>query len=100
MANIQKISCNSMKKDAQELEGVLKNIRQIIEQLQVSMRRLSYCWDGPAWSAFQLQINNDIQEMKDLYQNFVKLQKALGEGSNIYLKTEFNVYKDIKSIWI
>ena len=100
LSNIQKISCKSMQKDAEELEMVLKNLPQTIEQLQVSMRKLSSCWNGPAWENFQFQVNKDIQNISVLYKDLTELQKSLSESRNIYLQTEFNIYKDIKSIWI
>ena len=100
MANIQRVSCRSMKNDAEALSRALKNIPQTIDQLQVSMRNLSRCWDGPAWEAFQTQMNKDIQDMRDLYGLLVELQKALGKSRDTYLRTEYDIYTDIKSLWI
>ena len=100
MANEQRVSCNSMKNDAESLSKTLKNIPRTIDQLQVSMRNLFRCWEGPAWEAFQTQVNNDIQYMYEVYQSLVELQKALGQGRDIYLRTEYDIYTDIKSLWI
>ena len=100
LADIQRISCKSMQNDAEELEAILKRIPKIIEQLQVSMRKLSSCWNGPAWENFQHQVNKDIQNMNELYENLTELQKALSDGRDVYLKTEFNNFKAIKSILI
>ena len=38
--------------------------------------------------------------MNELYENLTELQKALSEGRDVYLKTEFNNFKAIKSILI
>lgn len=100
MANTQRISCKTMKSDAEALSMALKSIPQEIEQLQVSMRNLAGCWEGPAWEAYQVQINKDIRNMYEVYQSLVELQKALGKGRDTYLRTEFDVYTDIKLLWV
>ena len=68
MATTQRVSCNSMKSDAEALSVALKDIPKTIEQLQVSMRNLAQCWEGPAWAAFQMQVNRDIQNMLEVYE--------------------------------
>ena len=100
MDGIQRISCQSMKRDAEQLSEILKDIPETIEELRVSMRKLSQCWEGPAWATFQTQLNKDIQNMLEVYECLVELQKSLGEGRDIYLKTEFDVYTDLKGLWI
>lgn len=100
MATTQRVSCNSMKSDAEALSVALADIPKTIEQLQVSMRNLAHCWEGPAWAAFQMQVNKDIQTMQEVYEQLVKLQKGLGSGRDIYLKTEYKAYMDLKKIWI
>lgn len=96
MADIQRVSCPQMKKDAEDLDRVLKNIPQTINQLQVSMRNLAVCWDGPAWEAFQTQVNRDIQNMNEVYKILIELQKGLGKGRETYLRTEFSVYAEME----
>ena len=100
MATTQRVSCNSMKSDAEALSVALKDIPKIIEQLQVSMRNLAQCWEGPAWAAFQMQVNRDIQNMLEVYENLAELQKGLGSGRDIYLRTEYGAYTDLKKIWV
>lgn len=100
MGTTQKVSCESMKTDAESIAEALKEIPDIIEQLQVSMKNLAHCWEGAAWAAFQEQVNKDLQNIQETYQNFIKLQENLGKGSETYLKTEYDVYTDIQSIWI
>lgn len=99
MADIQRVSCGQMKRDAQELQTELKNIPKIIEQLEASMNRLAQCWEGPAWTAFQNQVSSDIQNMNKVYRELKKLQKGLGQGRETYLRTEFDVYTDLKLIF-
>lgn len=100
MADKQRISCNSMKKDAQDLEAALKNIPQTVESIRASMRKLSSCWEGPAWENFQMQINKDIEQMNEIYETVTKLQKNLGQGRNIYLDTETKVNLSFRNLWI
>ena len=100
MANTQRVSCKSMKSDAEALSAAIKNIPQTIDQLQVSMKNLSHCWEGPAWEAYQIQINKDVEKIREVYVLLVELQKSLGQGRDIYLKTEYDVYTDIKTLWI
>lgn len=89
-----------MKADAESLSEALKDIPKTIELLQGSMRNLMQCWDGPAWAAFQTQVNKDIQKMQEVYQNLVEIQKALGKGREEYLQAEYDVYTDVKLLWI
>lgn len=100
MASDQRISCREMKNDAEALSEALRDIPNTIDRLQVSMRNLSRCWEGPAWEAFQTQVNHDIQNMQEVYQHLIELQKGLGKGHDIYLRSEYDVYTDLKSIWI
>jgi uncharacterized protein YukE len=100
MGNVLKVSCKEMKNDAEALSAALTKIPETIEQLQISMRKLYQCWEGPAWEAFQVQVNKDIQNMYEVYEILVALQKALGKGRDIYLRTEYDIYTDIKSLWI
>lgn len=99
MAGVQKVSCNRMKADAEALQSELKNIPKTIEQLAASMQKLSQCWEGPAWAAFQNQVNSDVQNMNEVYKSLVELQKGLGNGRETYLRTEFDVYSDLKLIF-
>lgn len=100
MADKQRISCDSMKKDAQNLEVALKNIPQMMEAMRVSMRKLANCWEGPAWEAFQIQVNKDIKQMDELYEVVIKLQENLGQGRDIYLDTETKVNLLFRTLWI
>lgn len=100
MADIQRVSCNTMKRDAEALEAVLKKLPKEIERMQASMRNLAHCWEGPAWQVYQHQVNEDIQNMTEVYKNLAELQKKLGKGRDIYLRTEHDVYTDLKSLWI
>lgn len=100
MADTLRVSCRSMEKDAEELAETLKDIPAAIEQMRISMRNLYHCWEGPAWAAFQTQVNKDLQNMEEVYQILVKLQESLGEGRDVYIKTEYDVYTDLKSLWI
>ncbi len=100
MADVQRVSCDSMKRDSESLSEALRDIPQTIDRLQASMRKLSQCWEGPAWEAFQMQVNRDIQNMYEVYRSLVELQKAIGKGRDTYLRTEHDVYTDIKSLWI
>lgn len=100
MASKQKVSCNQMKKDAEDLSAALQNLPQIIEQLRISMESLAGCWEGPAWAAYQTKVNEDIENMKEIYQVLLKMQKALGDGRGTYLKAEYDIYTDIKYLLI
>lgn len=100
MASVQRVSCRSMQADAEVLSKALERIPKNIELLQGSLRNLMRCWDGSAWAAFQTQVNTDIQNMQEVYQKLVEIQKALGKGREEYLRTEYDVYVDVKRLWI
>ena len=100
MAGIQKVSCESMKRDAATLAEILGKMPKTIEQLHISLKNLARCWEGPAWNAYQNQVNQDIQEIYEIYNYLAELQKSLGKGREIYLKTEYDIYTDLKSLWI
>lgn len=100
MSDKLRVSCSAMKSDGEKLAAELKEIPQIIERLHNSVKSLAACWDGPAWASYQNQVNKDIENMKEVYGTLVQLQKALGTGRDTYLKTEFDIYTDIKGLWI
>ncbi len=98
MADFQRVSCTRMKQDCDELADSLKEIPEAIRALQEAMHSLAACWEGPAWSAFQQQVAQDLAEMQDVYSATVKLQNSLGGASEIYQKTEYDVYKKFHSL--
>ncbi|MCD7884794.1 MAG: WXG100 family type VII secretion target [Lachnospiraceae bacterium] len=100
MASIQRVSCKNMEKDAEALSTALKDIPQTITQMQASLKNLASCWEGPAWAAFQEQVNKDIENINEVYQCLTELQKGLGTGRETYLRTEFDVYTDVKALLI
>lgn len=89
-----------MKNDSEALAALLKQLPVTIDRLQVSMRNLSHCWEGPAWEAYQHQVTRDIQNLQEMHKCLVELQKGLGKGRDTYLRTEYDVYTDIKLLWI
>ena len=47
-----------------------------------------------------VQIVHGMAEYVERYENLAELQKGLGSGRDIYLRTEYGAYTDLKKIWI
>ena len=88
MANYVKVSAPRMEQDIESLTGKLEKIPVFAEELRTSMIKLSNCWEGPAWEAFQTQVASDIEYLRTVHIWLSKYINALSEAENEYKKNE------------
>ena len=66
MSNYIKVSVPKMKRNAEQLQANVDKIPQFVNSLDASMKNLGACWEGPAWIAFQQQVESDILYLLDV----------------------------------
>ena len=71
-----------------------------VEYLADSMNKLSTCWEGPAWAAFQTTVNEDIEYMIAVCNEIAALVSNLSESQKKYAQGEKQNYDSMNSIWI
>ena len=98
MTDYLKVSTTNMASDISELEGLLKAVPRLIEDLQSSMTSLGNCWEGEAWQAFQGQVSDDIDNMYELYRFLGTFLETFGNAADTYQQTEQSVYDAVHSI--
>lgn len=100
MSNHVKVSIPRMTQDADKLQSDFQRIPQFIQELDGSMKRLGGCWEGPAWIAFQQQVESDILNMLDVYDWLRKLLQAMSEAEKIYGDSEKRSYDCVDAVRI
>ena len=100
MSNWIRVWVNKMSSDSQRLQELTSTLPQIIEKLRASMDRLSTCWEGTAWEAFQGQVASDVEYMNGLYRFLVNHIERLENSSQKYLEEEQKAYSGANGIWI
>lgn len=95
-----RVSTEHMNSDQEKIRELLDTTKNKIAELQDTMQTLSRCWEGPAWKAFQKQVGDDINYMKDVYTELGQYMDALGRVEEEYLKTERDSYSSIRSVWL
>ena len=100
MTNYIKVSVPKMKSDWERLQTEVEKIPKFIDELDSSMRGLSQCWDGPAWVAFQQQVESDIVNMLDVYDWLKRLLLAMSDVEKIYGESEERNYSCVEKVRI
>jgi len=100
MNNHIKVSVPKMKNSGDQLHGDMDKIPQFIQELDASMKQLGNCWEGPAWIAFQQQVQSDILNMLDVYDWLRKFLQALSEAEKVYGDCEQRSYDCIDRVRI
>lgn len=92
MGQLMRISSSQMKNEADEIrEQVVEAVRQT-EELQTAMQSLSAVWSGPAWSAYQKRVNEDILAMKALCVFVSDYAGKTEQAASLYDDCENKVY--------
>lgn len=100
MSNFVKVSVPRMKNDGDQLYADIEKIPQFVRELDDAMRDLGTCWEGPAWIAFQQQVESDILNMLDMYDWLREFMKALSESEKEYGNCERKCYDCIDKVRI
>ena len=100
MSNYIKVSVPKMKIDWERLQTEVEKIPEFISELDSSMKGLSQCWDGPAWVAFQQQVESDIVNMLDVYDWLRILVTTMSDVEKIYGDSEERSYSCVEKVRI
>ena len=100
MANYVKVSVPRMKDDGEELHNQIEQIPNFVRELEAAMQSLGTCWEGPAWIAFQQQVESDILNMLDMYDWLRKYMQTLSDTEKIYGACEETCYESIECVRI
>lgn len=100
MSNYVKVSISRMKEDGEQLHTQIEQIPQFVRELEAAMKSLGSCWEGPAWVAFQQQVESDIINMLDVYDWLRKYMQALSDAGKVYGDCEEKSYSGIERIRI
>lgn len=95
-----RVSTGRMNNDQETIKELLSRVNREISQLETTMTTLSSCWEGDAWVAFQKQVGDDLNYMKDVYQTLQLYMSALSNAQEQYLKSEKQCNENMRSIWI
>lgn len=95
MSNYIRVSISRMKNSGEELAVDIEKIPQVVRELEDSMRRLGACWEGPAWLAFQQQVEMDILNILELYDWLRHFLETLSVGEKKYGICEEKCYECI-----
>ena len=89
-----------MKDEREQLQEEYQKIPTFVHELDASMKKLSTCWEGPAWITFQQQVESDILNMLDLYDWYREYLQNHAEVEKIYGDTEKKTYEMVEDIRI
>lgn len=100
MSNRIRVSQDRMGNDVKSLTEQLERTKHEVEYLADSMNKLSTCWEGPAWAAFQTTVNEDIEYMLAVCNEIAALVSNISESQKKYAQGEKQNYDSMNSIWI
>lgn len=102
MGSYLKVSASSMKRDADRMNELRKSIPALVNELDISMKQLSSCWDGPAWSTYQANVAYYIEILTEIYDYLSEYAASVQEASEKYMHAEQDICADIKlvNIWM
>jgi len=95
-----RVSLERMGSDQSRILEQMERTRLEVAKLGDSMRKLSGCWDGLAWTAFQATVADDIEYMQGVYQEMKLFISNLNDSEKKYLQGERQNYDAMNSIWI
>ena len=98
MSKYLKVSASKMASDVEEMKKLIDELPMRIDEIETSMKKLSSCWEGEAWEAFQNQVNSDISNMNEMYNFLNKYLHVFGNAKGEYLRKEKDIYGRIDSV--
>ena len=100
MGNRIRVSLDRMESDQDRILEQMERTRIEVGKLSDSMQKLSGCWEGPAWTAFQAAVADDIEYMQGVYQEMRLFISNLNDSEKKYLQGERQNYDAMNSIWV
>lgn len=97
---ILEINTATLKSDATTIQEKVESISTLVDNLEDSMEKLAGCWEGAAWGTYQYYMSQNIETLTDIYKEMSDYTTNMQEAAKLYEKTEDNVHKTIKSIWV
>ena len=100
MGDYLKISQNSLEKDAQRIDELIATLPALIDDLQQAMQKLSACWEGPAWVAYQQTVTVDVEKLTEMYEHMGKYTGYMKEAAKEYARAEQDVCSEINQVYV
>ena len=100
MSNLIKVSVPKMNGDCEKLQADFQKIPDVIHDLEDAIKRLGTCWEGPAWIAFQQQVQTDINNMYELCEDLKGYLQSMAEAEKKYGECEQKTYDVINRVRI
>ena len=97
MAEILRVSTEQMEKDFSSMKDQMDKVPAIFDEVKASMDRLSSCWDGAGWAAFQEQMSIDFEKLQELLDFYAAFAEAFQKSAEDYKNSEQKVYESIHS---
>ncbi len=100
MADYIKVSSERMGQDYSLIQGQLMEIENEIRSLEEDMHLLGQSWEGPAWAAFQSQVDIDLENMQQISKNLSEFLQHMDYAKSSYGECERKVEELVRSIGI
>lgn len=88
MSSVIKVSAQRMTKDGEAIAASADSIAEDIRSLAAAMKNLSACWEGPAWNAFQNEVNLSLGDMEEVCKFFSLYLEELNDAKKVYRRCE------------
>ena len=98
MGDYLRVSKKSMEKDAERIDKLLETVPELIRDLELAMQKLSACWDGPAWAAYQQTVTEHVEKLTEMYEHMGKYTIYIKEAGKEYTRAEQDVCAKIRGV--
>ena len=86
-----KVSTGRLRSDAEAIEGYVKQIRGLLNELTSYAGELSSMWKGPASEAFNKAVNDDLEALTTMAANLDKIHWYGNTAKDKYERCETQV---------
>lgn len=98
MSTFLRVSTKSMSTDSESIEAFNNEIPKLLDELNDAMRKLSTCWEGPAWSAFQSNVTYHMEMLAEIYEYINEYLDSLQEAGKNYARVEQDICASIQKV--
>ncbi len=98
MSKYLKVSAPQMERDYQKLNDYVSQIPELTDTVILTMEKLSQCWEGKAWQAFQKQVADDIEHINRLYRFLMNYLSHMEASRQKYIVSEQEVFSQIDKL--
>lgn len=86
-----KVSTGRLKSDADSIEGYVKQIKNLLNELTAYAGELSSMWKGPASEAFNKAVHDDLEALSTMASNLDKVHWYGNTAKEKYERCETQV---------